>query len=290
MKDQDPGKLFCKFLETIAALRDPTSGCPWDLEQDHRSLRPYLLEEAHEVLQAIDSGDDSALTEELGDLLLQVVLHAQIARDRSAFDVNDIIKTVDQKMIRRHPHIFADAKVDSSEEVLANWEEIKVKEKQGKNSSPETLPYTTRISDIPKSLPALVRAQRIGEKAARFNFDWTSLNGVLGKVREEIGELEEELQGVENLSAKKNSADRARRRLSPEKLAGLEHELGDLLFSLCQLARWLGINAEDALRGTSSRFIERFKLLESSIEQPLEKMSEDELEKAWQEAKQKGFR
>lgn len=264
-------QLFLKFRDTIAALRDPVSGCPWDLEQDHRSLRPYLLEEAHEVLEAIDAGDDSSLCDELGDLLLQVVLHSQLAAERKAFTLADVIRRVDEKMIRRHPHVFGETTAADSGEVLRNWEQIKAGEK-AESSAATDLPHTNRLRGIPKTLPSLTRAQRIGEKAASCNFDWVVLSDVWSKVQEELEELQREVpETTESLTS--------------ESRIRLEHELGDLLFALAQYARWLGISAEESLRSTCERFILRFSRLENLAGSDLKELSVAELERRWQEAK-----
>ncbi|MCL4164720.1 UNVERIFIED_CONTAM: hypothetical protein GTU68_067511 [Idotea baltica] len=252
-------KILDEFIQTVAALRDPESGCPWDLEQTHKTLRPYLLEETHEVLETIDSGNDEEFCDELGDLLLQVVLHAQIASERDAFDLSDVIDSVNKKMIRRHPHVFGDVTANTSEAVLKNWEQIKSQEKP---EPKEKLPETKRLKGIPSSLPSLTRAQRIGEKAASVSFDWENLDDVFFKVKEELLELEEQIRRKE-----------------------LEHELGDLLFSLSQLARWLGVNAEDSLRTTCERFIARFRGVEEKLESKFNEHSAEQLEALWQKVK-----
>ena len=285
MDFQKIGDVFAKFCQTIKALRTPETGCPWDLEQDHESLRPYLLEEAHEVLQAIDRGDDEAFCEELGDLLLQVVLHAQVARDRNSFSIDRVIEKVDEKMVRRHPHVFGDVQVNDSEEVLQNWEAIKLAEK--KQVEKETLSHAAKLEDIPISLPALIRSQRIGEKAAKFNFDLQQLEGVVAKVKEEFAELETEMNQLPPVSAKKNHPDRAKQVIGSDLHQRLEHEIGDLLFSVTQLARWLGVHSEDALRLSTERFLHRFAVMEEALDRPIEELDEAVLEQAWQRAKDK---
>ncbi|HQH26450.1 MAG TPA: nucleoside triphosphate pyrophosphohydrolase [Oligoflexia bacterium] len=288
MKNKDFEASFTRFAAIIKTLRTPGTGCPWDLEQDHLSLRPYLLEEAHEVLEAIDTKNDAALCDELGDLLLQVVLHAQVASDRGVFDLNDVLRGICEKMIRRHPHVFAQIKVDNSAQVLKNWEQIKLDEPpKGQEAPAQTSahPAADRLASIPLSLPALLRAQRVGEKAARVHFDWTSRTGVLEKVYEELSELE---AAINNASASLGTEQDPSRPWPPLALAQrseLEHELGDLLFSLCQLGRWLGINAEDSLRTCTERFIIRFREMEKQSGGNLAPLSEDELEEAWQKAK-----
>ena len=160
---------FEKFVEVVAALRHPETGCPWDLEQDHKSIRPYTIEECYEVIEAIENEDDEELVLELGDLLLQVVLHAQIAKDRDAFSIKEVIEAVTKKMIDRHPHVFGDVKANNSDEVLKNWESLKREEKKKKD------PEKSILAGIPKAMPALLRAQRLGDKATKVNFDWSEI-------------------------------------------------------------------------------------------------------------------
>jgi MazG family protein len=285
MEKASTGQAFAEFISIIKSLRTPGTGCPWDLEQDHLSLRPYLIEETYEVLEAIDCQNDHALCDELGDLLLQVVLHAQVANDRGAFDITDVIAHISKKMIRRHPHVFGTVQVESSADVLKNWEEIKLaeanKQPSASTTAPSAQPMADKLSSIPLNIPALLRAQRIGEKAAKVNFDWSSVEGVIGKVKEELAELEEVIAERKQPGLNNRHHPPA----SKDERARLEHELGDLLFSLCQLARWLGINAEDSLRSCAERFIRRFRTMESSVGKNLSVLSEDELEEAWQSAK-----
>lgn len=281
-EEEKIAQAFLEFVRVVKALRTPETGCPWDLAQDHRSLRPYLIEESYEVIQAIDSGDDAELCDELGDLLLQAVLHAQVADDRGAFNVRNIIEGVHNKMVRRHPHVFGDATAKDAEEVLKNWEQIK-SEESAKKSKDET--RADRLANIPHELPSLLRAQRLGEKAAKARFDWASMKGVLEKVHEEFGELLEELQVLPELQAAEGRPGDSRSKLPEEKIHAIEHELGDVLFSLCQLARWIGISAEDSLRTGSTRFVERFRAVEDYAGDKFETMSEAELESAWQKIK-----
>lgn len=259
---------FAEFVAVIAKLRDPNGGCPWDLEQDHKSLRPYIVEETYETIEAIENENDQELMEELGDVLLQVVLHAQVAKDRGAFSILEIVENVKEKMIRRHPHVFGDTEAKTSGQVLKNWEGIKREEKKKQN------PDKSMLAGIPKAMPALLRAQRLGDKATRVNFDWDSIDGVFDKVNEEKTELEIEIKKLKDPD-----------KISAEEKGKLEHELGDLLFSACQLARWLDINAENALRACNERFIDRFSKVEKIIGENLGKASVDELEAAWQKAK-----
>ncbi len=255
---------FRKFVEIIARLRDPNGGCPWDIAQTNQSIRPYLVEETYEVLEAIDRADDGELKKELGDLLLQVVLHSQIAADRGAFQIDEVVALITEKMIRRHPHVFGTAEASTPEEVKTNWERIKLQEKRA-DGEPETI-----LGGVPKALPALVRAQRLGEKAAKFNFDWESIDGVWAKVEEELKELKAETARVEN---------------DPERQQRIFEELGDLFFALGQLGRWLKVHSEDTLRAACDRFTTRFNRVEAMVEKPLTEHTVDELEALWQKAK-----
>ncbi|MCB0323880.1 MAG: nucleoside triphosphate pyrophosphohydrolase [Bdellovibrionales bacterium] len=284
MSETRAAEAFAELVRIVQELRTPETGCPWDLEQDHRSLRPYLIEEAYEVLQAIDAGVDTELCDELGDLLLQVVLHAQVAKDRHGFEITDIVQSISKKMVRRHPHVFGDTKLGTSDQVLKNWEKIKQTEKGG---SAADSGFASRLEAIPAELPALLRVQRIGEKAAKANFDWDGIAGVMAKVHEEFAELEAEILQIPEQLREAGSHPLAANALSEPLKLRLEHELGDVLFSICQLARWLGISAEDSLRAGATRFLSRFKMLEGLAAQPLSELSEQELDALWEQAKKK---
>ena len=242
-----------RFL--IARLRGP-GGCPWDREQTHETLKPHLIEEAYEVLEALDGGDPGKLGEELGDLLLQVVLHAQLATEYGEFTIEDVVNGIATKIIRRHPHVFGTVSLRDAEAVLQHWHEIKQKEK----GAPESL-----LASVPKAMPALAYAQKIQGRAARVGFDWPSIEGPLDKVREELEEL--------------RTADDA---------AGKLHEFGDLLFALVNVARWMGVEAEEALRLSNQRFRERFAYIERRAAErglKLDKLGLDEMDILWEEAK-----
>jgi MazG family protein len=274
-----------ELVSVVRALRTPGTGCPWDLEQDHRSLRPYLLEEACEVLDALDRGDDGAFREELGDLLLQVVLHAQVADDRGAFSITEVARGITEKMVRRHPHVFGPERASDADEVRRNWEQIKAAEVRDKGAAPPS--PAAGLARLPKGLPALLRAQRLGEKAARVHFDWDSLAAVLGKVRAEFAELEQELGAAVDDHPEVTAPPAGARGLPEGVRRRLEHELGDLVFSLCQLARWLGLSAEDSLRACTTRFVDRFRHMEErQAPRSLQELSREEREAAWRRAKE----
>jgi tetrapyrrole methylase family protein/MazG family protein len=245
------------FQDTVARLRAP-DGCPWDREQTHLTLRSCLLEETHEVLHALDSEDMGELREELGDLLMQIVIHAQIATEEGDFKFADIVAHIDSKIKRRHPHVFGTATVNGSEEVLQNWEEIKRSERGQED-------HHDILSGVPTALPALALADSYQRRVVRVGFDWPNIEGVLDKVAEELAE-------VRNASDKESQA----------------REIGDLLFALVNYARWLEIDAESALRGANARFARRFSAMERLAHQRgarLEALSLDEQEALWQEIK-----
>jgi tetrapyrrole methylase family protein/MazG family protein len=253
---------FYDLVRVMARLRDPEGGCPWDLEQTHRSLRRYVLEEAYEVAEAIDRGDPDKLCEELGDLLLQVVFHAELASEEGVFDSEDVCGAIVEKLIRRHPHVFGEVKAETPEEVLNNWQAIKAAEKSNQDR-------TSILDGIPSSLPALMGAMEVSRRAVKAGFEWPDVAGVLDKVIEEFGELRAEIE----TNAPK------------EKVAA---ELGDLLFTLVNVGRRIGVDPEDALRGQMERFKRRFRHIEQrAAEQgrPLESLSLDEMEAFWREAK-----
>jgi tetrapyrrole methylase family protein/MazG family protein/ATP diphosphatase len=224
------------LLEIMAKLRDPQSGCPWDVEQTFRTIAPYTLEEAYEVTDAIERDDLGALREELGDLLLQVVFHAQMAREHGAFDFEDVVRGICDKLVRRHPHVFGGERVADAAEQTRVWEETKHREKQAAGRA------TSLLDDVPGTLPAATRAVKLTKRAARLGFDWPDPDGVRAKVDEELAELEA-----------------ARRGGTP---AEIEAEFGDVLFALANLGRHLGVDPETALRGANQRFERRFRHVE----------------------------
>jgi tetrapyrrole methylase family protein / MazG family protein len=259
MKTETDG--FSRLMELMRRLRAP-GGCPWDAEQTHESLKRYLLEETYEVMEAIDSGSPEMLKEELGDLLLQAVFHSAIAEEKGEFAMKDVLQVLCDKLVRRHPHVFGDLRVDDIDQLVENWERIKKSEKGEERRS--------ALSGVPCHLPALLRAQKITEKASRVGFDWDHVDPVFAKVLEELKELEETLF----------TGDQER----------MEAELGDLLFAIVNLGRFLSLNPEEALRKTIARFMRRFSHVEDSLHARGKKLQESSLEEMdglWEEAKQK---
>ena len=263
-----------RLLRIMDKLRNP-GGCPWDREQSLRTLTPYLLEEAHEVIEAIEAGEAQHHQEELGDLLFQVVFQARIAREEGKFDFAQVCDSISEKLTRRHPHVFGDVSVSGSREVVKNWERIKADERKAKGDAPRSA-----IGGVPAGLPALVRGERITEKAAAVGFDWPDLDGVLAKVREEVGELEGAI--AERRAAPSDSA-------AAHDLHGrVEQELGDVLFALTNLGRHLQVHPEEALRGAVRRFESRFHHIEERLREQDRSPREAtlaEMDRLWDEAK-----
>lgn len=251
------------LIDVVAQLRSPDGGCPWDLAQTPATLLSYVLEEAYEVVDAIQQGDPDHIAEELGDLLLQVVLQAQIFSETDVFDLADVAQGIATKLIRRHPHVFGDDLAATPEEVHASWETIKAAEK-GEDTS--DTPLTNKLARYGRTLSPMMATMKISKKAARAGFEWKTLDGVWEKVDEELGEFRHALahESAENQAA----------------------EFGDVLFSLMQVARWCEIDPVAALQGTNRRFVERFGLLEQAVDKPLDDHSIEELEALWQRAKQ----
>ena len=252
-----------QLIEVIAQLRNPNGGCPWDLAQTPQTLTPYVIEEAYEVVDAIQSGDRKDIAEELGDLLLQVVLQAQIFQEQEDFDLGDVAQGITEKMIRRHPHVFGEAIAHTSEDVKTNWEQIKAQEKAETEDPTQLSPKLQRYA---RSMPPLAGAMKISRKAAKAGFEWDSLEEVWTKVDEEMAEF--------------------RYALDHESKAAQESELGDVFFSLIQIARWRGLDPTAALQGTNRRFVQRFEKVEAQAKKPLSDYALVELETFWQQAKQ----
>jgi len=250
---------FSDLIKLMSKLRSK-EGCPWDRVQTHKSLLPYLIEESYEVLDTIETKDDQKLKEELGDLLLQIVFHSQIAKERKKFDIYEVIENLRRKLIERHPHVFKDKKKVARKEVLRNWEHIKLAGSKAENKSV--------LSGLPRHLPALLKAYRLQEKVARFDFDWEKTEEIFLKIEEEIEELK-----------------RAHRKRKKE---AIEEELGDILFSWVNLCRHLNINPEFALRKTIDKFVKRFNYIEKRLIEkkiPLHKAGLPLLDSLWEEAK-----
>ncbi|HOB08274.1 MAG: nucleoside triphosphate pyrophosphohydrolase [Limnochordia bacterium] len=248
------------LLDIMAKLRSE-QGCPWDKQQTHDSLTRYLLEEAYEVIDAIEEKDFPAVAEELGDLLLQIVFHAQIGAESGKFTMDDVIAAICEKMIRRHPHVFGDTAVESVQDVLTNWEAIKMQEKPGQDDR-------SLLDGVPKHLPALLRAERIQDKAAKVGFQWDQVEGAVIKLEEELKEFRQAVQ----------SRDQAE----------MEAEMGDLFFSLVNICRYLDINPERALNTTTDKFAKRFRYIEKQARlqgKDLHSMSLKEMDQFWEEAK-----
>jgi MazG family protein len=263
---QSAAETFSELLAIMERLRSP-GGCPWDREQTFASLRPYILEETYEILESIDKERFADLKEELGDTLLHIVFLAKIAQEQRLFDMAEVINGINEKLVRRHPHVFGETKVESVKQVLTNWETIKL----GEADANEPLRGKTVLGGVPKSVPALLRAYRVQEKAAGVGFDWEKVEQILDKVREEIEELK---------SARAEG-----------KFEEVEDELGDLLFSIVNLARFWKISPEEALRGTTEKFIRRFNFIEERLKaqgKDIHKSSLQEMDKLWDEAKGRG--
>ena len=256
------GARFERLVAIMARLRAP-GGCPWDREQNYDSIKPYTLEETYEVLEAIDQRDYKGLCEELGDFMLQAVFYAQMAQEEGRFSIADSLDAINEKLVRRHPHIFSDGDAKTSDQVLKRWEEIKTVEKSERGEMPKG-----RLDGIPRALPALMEGLKISQKAAKTGFEWPDFEQVLEKFHEETAELAE-----------------ARARGSQDEIEG---ELGDLLFTIVNMARWLNVDPEQALRRTNSKFRARFAYVERSLAargRTLEQSTLEEMEALWQQAK-----
>lgn len=252
------GEQFEKLAEIVRRLRDPQSGCPWDREQTHQSLKRYLIEESYEAIDAIDHAP-AKLADELGDVLLQVMLHSEIARQDGRFDISTVVEAISRKMVERHPHVFGDTKVHDSAEVLRNWEQNKKK---------QLAPDASILDGVPRSMPALLRGQRIGEKAARVGFEWNTTEEVRDKVFEEMREFLECC----------TSANEPRERI--------EEEFGDLLFALTQLGRRLQINSEELLGSAIDKFTRRFREIERRLGPDLKAAGLEKMDAVWNEVKE----
>jgi tetrapyrrole methylase family protein / MazG family protein len=266
------GEWFEKLAAVQARLRAP-DGCPWDREQTHTSLRTYLIEEAYEVLEALESGDDGKFAEEMGDLLLQIVFHSQIAKEEGRFTVSDVIREVHDKMVRRHPHVFGEKRAKDSAEVLKNWEQIKKEEriaagKKDANGEKKEDKPASLLDGVSKALPAALEGLHLTRRAARIGFDWDSVEGVIDKMNEEAGELREAVGAKDT--------------------EGAEEEMGDLLFAAVNVARFLHIDPEIALKKANAKFSARFRQMEKLAAERGESLADiprDEMEGIWKEVK-----
>lgn len=262
---------FESLMEIVADLRSP-DGCPWDKEQNHKTLAPYAIEEVYEFIEALEQSDDQKIKEELGDVLFQVALHAQLASERKAFTIQDVLKTLNEKMIRRHPHVFSDVKVSGTEDVWKNWEAIKrderAKTQKGASNKDSLTPQKLQQIDIPEAIPALQRAYKIGVKTQKAGFDWSTPEDVFLKVKEEMYEVEVELK-------RKNAQN-------------LEAEIGDLLFSVAQFARHCGFEPEQTLRAANRKFLDRYEAMHRICNEKglsFDKLSVNEKEELWAQVK-----
>jgi MazG family protein len=250
---------FDDLVKLMTTLRGP-NGCPWDREQTLPTLKPFIIEEAYETVDAIDNDDRRALAEELGDLLLQAVFVAEVTREEGSFDIYDAITAIHDKLVRRHPHVFADVEAGDAEQVLVNWEKLKNEERKSENKS--------ILAGVPQSLPALLKASRLTEKAARVGFDWRRTEDVFDKLEEELGELREAV----------GSGDASR----------IHDELGDLLFTIANIARKMNVNAEEALQSTNRKFTSRFQSMERAVRETsrnLDELTLEEMDTLWDAAK-----
>lgn len=255
-----PKRSFDDLVKLMTTLRGP-NGCPWDRKQSLPDLKPFVIEEAYEVVDAIDRDNRAALMEEIGDLLLESVFIAEITREEGSFDVYDSITAIHDKLVRRHPHVFGDVEASDAEQVLVNWEKLKNEERKAENKSV--------LSGVPAALPALLKSSRLTEKAARVGFDWRRTEDVFHKLDEEMGELREAVDGG-----------------TP---AHIEDELGDLLFTIANIARKIGVNPEEALQSTNRKFTRRFEVMEAAVRESgrnLDQLTLEEMDALWDKAKQ----
>jgi len=273
-RENSAGEWFERLVAVQARLR-AANGCPWDREQTHQSLRTYLIEEAYEVLEALESGDDAKFAEELGDLLLQVVFHAQIAREDGRFNVSDVIREIHEKMVRRHPHVFGKKRAGNAAEVLKNWEQIKAEERKSKRETSSVAAAqgapASLLDGIPHTLPAVMEGFQLTRRASRIGFDWDSAEGVLDKLREESAELQHALQGGS--------------------VPKIEEEMGDLLFAAVNLARFLHVDPEIALKRANAKFASRFRQMERMARESGSELADTPrptMEEFWERSKKNG--
>ena len=270
------------LIAIMAQLRNPQGGCPWDLKQDFKSISPYTIEEAYEVVDAIDRGDKNDLCEELGDLLFQVVYHAQMASEEEAFVFDDVVQAISEKLVRRHPHVFGDDDLKSDLEIKAMWDRIKQEEKTAKENHKQA--NASILDDIPVGLPALTRAVKLQNKAAKVGFDWPDASFVFEKIEEELQEVREAYS-----QASQEGQDKEQEH-SPRSREKLTEEIGDLMFVITNLARHMKIDPEHAARGANNKFCSRFSYIEQELKgagRSLDEASLEEMDALWDEAKTK---
>ena len=293
------GEKFERAVEIMAQLRGP-EGCPWDREQTFDSIKPYTLEETYEVLEAIDNRDWDELTGELGDLLLQVLFYSEMAQEEKRFSIDDVLDRLSTKLVGRHPHVFGDVKAETSAEVLRNWEALKAQEKQkrlaaggGKSARASDDPESV-LANVSAGVPAMLEGAKLSARAAHVGFDWPTLRGIFDKMKEETHELEVRIEalpgGLDRAKGTHGIAgSRGEQADSPEQLKEVEGEIGDLFFTLVNLARYLAVDPESALKKTNRKFRRRFQYVESRLKErgsKLETASLDDMEALWQQAKE----
>jgi MazG family protein len=292
------GERFERAVSIMARLRAP-GGCPWDREQTFDSIKPYTLEETYEVLEAIDNRDWDELTGELGDLLLQVLFYAQMAKDEGTFSIDEVLDRLSNKLVDRHPHVFGDVKAETSSEVLRNWEALKAEEKKKRFEAGGGKPKTGEnpesvLGGVSAAMPALIEAYKLSSRAARVGFDWPNVQGLFGKLHEETEELKEQLKefpqpGPQPQGRGVAGAGRPHPHISEDLRERLEGEVGDLFFVIVNIARYLSLDPESALKKTNRKFKRRFQRMEDQLRgsgRTPDQASADELEALWQQAKQ----
>jgi len=288
------GERFERAVSIMSRLRGP-GGCPWDREQTFDSIKPYTIEETYEVLEAIDNRDWEELPGELGDLLLQVLFYAQMAKDQGTFSIDDVLDRLSNKLVDRHPHVFGDVKADTASEVVRNWEALKREEKNRRENGEDAKAGNKTdsiLAGVSSAMPALPEAHKLSSKAANVGFDWPNVDGLFDKLREEINELREQLKefpapGPQPLG--KGVAGAGRGQISEQLRSRLEEEVGDLFFVLVNIARYLSLDSESALKKTNRKFKRRFQWMEDQLRtsgRDLQHCSTEELETLWQKAKQ----
>ncbi len=285
------GERFERAVAIMARLRGE-GGCPWDREQTFDSIKPYTLEETYEVLEAIDKRDWEELPGELGDLLLQVLFYAQMAKDEARFSIDDVLDALSAKLIGRHPHVFGDAKAETSSDVLRNWEALKAEEKKKRKGSETVQEEVSLMAGVSSAMPALMEAHKLSSRAARVGFDWPNIQGLFDKLREETDELRDQLKEFPSpgpVPKGRGVAGSDQQRVHDELKARLEDEVGDLFFVLVNIARYLSLDSESALKKTNRKFRRRFLWMEERLRESgcaPEEATAEELETLWQQAKE----